>query len=315
MPPAAVEASPAQLQSWQSDITAIGTLNASQGVVVTPEISGRVTGVFFHSGDSVQAGTPLLQLNPDTLKAQLEAAKAKAELSAANYKRATELFKKQVFAQADLDAALSTYQSDLAEVANYQAQLNQTLLRAPFAGRLGLRMVDLGDYVHAGDTVANLDAIDPLRIDFRVPEVDLGQVQPGQIVLVHASAYPKQTFQGQVYALDSQIEPNTRSLGVRASIPNKDQKLLPGGFVEVNIQTGGPQKLITVAETAISYDTDGPYVYKVVDKKAVKTKVSLGAHRNGQVAVLTGLKVGDVVITAGEFKITDGAPVMVEKSN
>jgi membrane fusion protein (multidrug efflux system) len=312
-PPAVVEMAPVQLQSWQSQLEAIGTLNANQSVGVTSEVDGRITSIYFHSGDYVKAGTPLLQLNPELLKAQLASAQAKEILSGANYKRALELFKKRVFAQQDLDTSLSAYRSDQANVANIQAQLNQTLIRAPFTGRLGLRLVDMGDYVKAGNNIANLNAIDPLRVDFRIPEVYLSQIKAGQTILVKSTAYPNQTFHGQIYATDSQIDANTRSLGVRAILPNKDEKLLPGSFVDVTIQAGVPQKLITVPETTVNIDANGSFVYRVVSGKAIKTSVTLGQHRDGNVAVLSGLKAGAIVITVGGFKVTDGAPVTTGK--
>jgi membrane fusion protein, multidrug efflux system len=312
-PPVVVDMAPVQSKLWQTQIEAIGTLNANQSVGLTSEVDGRVTGIYFRSGDYVKAGTPLVQLNPDLLKAQLAAAQAKEILSAANYQRAAELFKKRVFAQQDLDTSLSAYRADQANVANIQAQLNQTLIRAPFTGRLGLRLVDLGDYVKAGDKIANLNAIDPLRVDFRIPEVYLSQMKSGQTILIKSTAFPNQTFSGQTYAMDSEIDVNTRSLGVRAVVPNKDQKLLPGAFVDVTVQAGMPQKLITVPETTVNLDAGGPYVYRVVDQKAVKTPVTLGQRRDAEVAVLTGLKAGDVVVTVGGFKVTDGASVVAEK--
>lgn len=310
MPPAVVETAPVILKSWQMKIEAIGTLNANQSVSVSSEINGRITGIYFHSGDYVKAGTPLVQLNPDTLKAQLVSAQAKAILSAANYKRALELFKKKVFAQQDLDTSLSTYRSDEANVASTQAQLNQTLIRTPFAGRLGLRLVDLGDYLKAGDKITNLNAIDPLRVDFRVPEVYLSQIKLGETALIHSSSYPNQNFTAEIYATDSQIDANTRSLGVRAWLPNKDQKLLPGAFVDVTVQAGVPQPLTTVPETAINLDAQGPFVFRVINNKAIKTRVTLGQRGDGKVAVLSGLGLKDIVISAGGFKVNDGDPVM-----
>lgn len=313
MPPAVVSTAPVKMEAWQTAITAIGTLNANQSVNITPEVDGRITGIYFRSGDYVKAGTPLVQLYPNTLQANLAAAQAKALLSSANYMRAKELFKKHVFAQADLDNALSAYKSDAANVASSQAQLDQTLIRAPFSGRLGLRMVDLGDYVHAGDAISTLNAIDPLRVDFRIPEVYLSQITPGETILIHYSAYPNQVFQGQVYTTDSQIDANTRSLGVRAILPNKNQKLLPGAFVDVTVEAGAAQELITIPETAINLDEQGSYVFRVVAQKAVKTRVTVGQHRNGEAAILSGLNNKDIIITVGGFKVNDGDPVMAGK--
>lgn len=310
MPPAMVETAPVSQMGWQTTIDAIGTLNANQGVIIKPEISGRITGIYFRSGQDIKAGAPLAQVNPDILAAQLAEAKAKLILSKANYERALLLFKKRVMAQADLDNSLSAYQVDQASVNNMQAQLNETLITAPFNGRLGLRMVDQGDFVNVGDTITTLNSIDPLRVDFSVPEVYLGNITIGNKVLIHSSSYPDQTFTGIIYAMDSQINPNTRSLGVRATLPNTKHILLPGGFVDIIIQTGAPAKVLTVPETAVYYSDTGPYVYRVVKNMAVKTMVKLGQHKDDVFVVTDGLNAKDVIITVGGFKVSDGAPIM-----
>ncbi len=316
MPPAVVEASPVKLQSWQTQVQAIGTLSASQGVVIKPEVGGRITGIYFHSGDHVQANAPLIQLDPQILKAQLAVSQAKIILSKANYNRFLQLFAKRVSSQADLDTALSTYQSDTATLAQNQALLQQTLIRAPFEGRLGLRLINLGDYINAGDPITNVQDLDPIRVDFSVPEVYLGQLGIGEKVLIRTKAFPNQTFEGKVYALDATVDPNTHGISMRASIPNKNQKLLPGIFVEITLLTGKPEKVITIPETALSYAEDGQYVYKIVNNLAIKTKIQTGEHKNNQVAVLSGLKEGDVIVSAGQFKIVgDQAPVTIAKGS
>lgn len=310
MPPPAVEISKAAYTDWQSNINAIGTLSASQGVAIKPEINGQVIAVYFRSGDHVKAGTPLIQIDPAILQSQLDAAKAKLLLSKANYQRTAILFKKHVFAQADLDNALSVYRASKANLANAQAQLNETLISAPFDGRLGLRDVDKGAYVNAGEAITTLNDIDPLRVDFKIPEVYIGRLSIGEKVLIHSNAYPQQIFQGEIYALDSQIDANTRSINVRASIPNQDEKLLPGAFVDVKIETGTPQKWISIPETAILYDDKGEYVYRIIKKLPIKTPVILGPRKNGMVAVTSGLQAGDEIITTGAFKVVPGEPVM-----
>lgn len=316
MPPPVVETTPVKLQTWQTTITAIGTLNANQGVVIKPEISGRVTAIYFHSGDFVKAGTPLLQIFPDIIQAQLAAAQAKEVLSKANYGRAQLLFKKKVFAEADLDSALSAYKSDVANVAQNTALLNQALIRAPFSGHLGLRQVNVGDYLNAGQTtIVNLEAYDPIRVDFSVPEAYLSQLATGQKVLLNSQSYPNKVFTGQVYAFDSAIDPNTRALAVRASASNPKGELLPGGYVDVTLQMGAAQKFITIPETALGFDDNGVYVYKVVNGIAIKTRIKAGIHQNNQVQVLSGLSPGDVIVAAGQFKINgDKSPVMTPDS-
>ncbi len=312
MPPAIVESAPVKSQNWQTEIQAIGTLSASQGVVIKPEVGGRVTAIYFRSGDYVKANAPLIQLDPEILKAQVAVSQAKVVLSKANYDRISQLFKKHVSSGAEMDTALSTYQADKATLAQNEALLKQTLIRAPFEGRLGLRTVNLGDCINAGDPITNLADLDPIRVEFSLPEVYLAQAANGLTVEVHAKAFPQRTFLGKVYACDAMIDPNTRSLAMRASIPNNDQKLIPGIFVEVTLLTGKPQKILTVPETALSYSENGQYVYKIVKNLAIKTEVKTGLHKNDQVAILSGLKEGDVVVSVGQFKIVgDKAPVMV----
>lgn len=314
MPPPVVEAQPVKTETWQTEINAIGTLSANQGVVIKPEIAGRVAQIYFRSGENVKAGTPLVQFNSSMIQAELEAAQARLILTKATYDRTKSLYAKNVASELEMDTSLSNYNADIAAVAQNQAHLNQTLIRAPFDGRLGLRLINVGDYINAGDPITNIQDVNPLRIDFNVPEVYLSQLSVGQTVLVNSRAFPDQVFTGKVYAFDSTIDPNTRSLGVRASLPNKDQKLLPGGFVELTLLTGKPQQLITVPETSLIYEADGEYVYKLAGDLATKTKIVTGKSKNNQIAVLSGLKAGDVVVSAGQFKIIgDKAPVMIRK--
>ncbi len=226
-PPIVVEAIPARLEAWQQTIEAVGNLSASQGTVIKAETSGRITAIYFRSGDNVKVGAPLLQLNPAILKAQLDAAKAETELSKADYERGLTLYKKKVFAKADLDKVSANYQVDLAKQAQNQATFDQTLIRAPFSGRLGLREVNLGDIIDPSMPITNLEAINPLLVDFNIPGTEASKITVGGKVLIHASAYPNKTFVGTIYALDSHIDNDTRSLAVRASLNNTGQAYFP----------------------------------------------------------------------------------------
>lgn len=320
MPPVVVEAATAKAQNWQDQIEAIGTLSANQGIVIKPEIGGRITAIYFRSGDEVKANAPLVQINPDIIKEQLAAAQAKVIFSKANLSRVQTLFKMQVgslkhiSSQSDLDTALSNYQADVAAVNQYQAMLNQTLVRSPFEGKLGLRLVNLGDFVTAGEALTNIQDLDPLRVDFSIPETYLSQLSIGDIILISSRTYPNEHFEGKVYALDSSIDPNTRTLGVRASVPNKDGKLLPGGFVEVKLLTGKPRQVVVVPEIALGSEAEGSFVYKINGNMAIKTKVTAGEHKDNQVIILQGLKPGDQVVAAGQFKIlTEQAPIIIGK--
>lgn len=315
MPPVAVEISPVKMQPWQTEIEAVGTLSASQGIVIKPEIAGRITAIYFQSGQEVAANAPLIQINPDVIKAQLDAAKARLASSKANYNRIESLNSKRVASPSELDNALSTYLADSAAVAQYQAMMDQTLIRAPFPGRLGLRLVNLGDYITTGQAITNLQDTDLMRVEFSVPETYLRQINNGDNVQIYSNDFPGKVFQGNVYAYDSSIDPNTRSLGIRASVPNKDGKLLPGSFVEVKLLSGKPQPFMTIPETALSYEAEGEYVYKIKDGMAIKTRVTSGEHKNNQVVILKGLTANDKVVSVGQFKIAgDSAPVIIASS-
>jgi membrane fusion protein, multidrug efflux system len=314
IPPTLVEASKAKTEYWQSEIQATGSLAAVQGIMVKPEIEGRVTQIFFKSGDYVKAGAPLIETNPDILKAQLSYAKAQYVLSQGDYHRAIALYQRHVLSQADLEKSKAALDSNKANFDKAQSQLNQTLIRAPFAGKLGLRLVNVGDYVSPGQNIVNLQAMDTLRIDFSVPETFFNQLAIGEHVNVHTTAYPNQTFTGTVYAFESAVDPNTRTLSVRAYIPNPQEKLLPGNFVDITLFSGKKTPTVTIPQIAVVTSAEGNYVYKIVNNKAVQTNVSLGERRGDIIAVLQGLNSGDEVITAGQIKIhMDNSPVIVRK--
>ncbi len=313
-PPLVVEAITARLGPWQKTIEAVGSLSASQSTVIKAEASGRITGIFFRSGDTVKAGTPLLQLSPDILKAQLDAAKAQTQLSKADYERGLTLYKKKVFAKADLDKVSANYQIDLAKQAQNQATFDQTLIRAPFSGRLGLREVNLGDIIDTTKPIADLEAINPLWVDFHIAGTEASKITMGSRILIHASAYPNKTFVGTIYAVDSHIDNDTRSLAVRASLNNPEQALLPGAFVDVQIEVGSPQTLVIVPETAIDTDDKGSFVYRIIHHKAVKTLVSIEFHQDGKIGLLSkDIHPGDQIISVGGFKVTNHASVSVGK--
>jgi membrane fusion protein, multidrug efflux system len=313
-PPILVEATQARSKSWQETIQAVGSLSASQGTVIKPETSGRITAIYFRSGDNVKAGDPLIQLNPAILKAQLDAAKAETQLSKADYERGLTLYKKKVFAKADLDKVSATYQVNLAKQAQIQATFDQTLVRAPFSGRLGLREVNLGDTIDPSKPITDLEAINPLSVDFNVPGTEASKILVGSKVAIHASAYPDKTFVGTIYALDSRIDNDTRSLAVRASLNNAGQALLPGAFVDIQIQIGSPQTVFIVPETAVNTDEKGSFVYRIIRHKAIKTIVNIRFHEAGKIGLLSNdIHPGDQIISVGGFKVQANSVVIVEK--
>lgn len=314
IPPAFVEAITAQPTSRQDQVAATGTLIAIPGIVVKPEISGRITKIYFKSGDSIVAGAPLIEINTDILKAQLAKAQAQAQLTRLQFARFSKLYKTHDISKADFDKAQADYNSAQAQVENVQAQLRQANITTPFTGKLGLSQINIGDYVNAGQNIVNLQSLDPLKVDFSVPEAYLSKVAVGQTVLLKTDAYPEETFVGKVEAIESLINDNNRTLNIRANIPNKDGKLLPGAFVETTLQLALQQNLIIIPQTAVVYAPEGNYVFKVINGKAKKAAVILGTLDNKKVVIKSGIKAGDVIVTAGQLKIHEGAPVVVTKS-
>jgi len=311
MPPMPVEVFTVQKQVWQPELKATGTLVANRGAILRAEITGRVTKILFSPGQSVKEADPLVQLNPDILQANLDSAKAQLALSELNYQRMVTLSKKNVIAKAELDKSEATLKSDKANVERAQAQFNQALIRAPFAGRAGLNIVNVGEYVAPGQDLVSVQALDPIRADFSVPETYAGKVVVGQTVHVVTALYPGQFFTGKLTEIDSLLSTKTRTLAVRAYIPNQDHKLLPGAFVDITLLFGDKQDVLFVPQTAIIFDAAGNYVYKVVDKKAVKTMVKLDARAGDRVIVKEGLKAGDVIVTSGQNKLHDGSAVVM----
>jgi membrane fusion protein (multidrug efflux system) len=311
MPPSSVKAIAAQLQPWQQKIEATGTLNADQGTLLKSEIAGRVTKIDFQSGETVKAGAPLLEINPGIARAQLDAAKAKAELSSGDYERALKLHARKFLSTEDLDTALSTKKADEAAVKQYQTTLDQYIIRAPIDGKLGLRLFNLGDYIQEGQSLVNLQSTDPLRVDFSIPENKLHAVHPGDKITIHADSFPDEQFTGSITAIDSAVDVSTRTVLVRGNISNPAGKLIPGNFVQVMLYAGKPQSLVSIPQLAITYELGNDFVYVIEKGHAVKKDIIVGDQGNGMAAITSGLKAGESIVTEGQLKLRDGAPVYV----
>lgn len=301
-PPVFVETITVKPAAKMDQISSTGTLVSIPGIIVKPEISGRVTKIYFKSGEFVTKDTALIEINPDILKAELAAAQADLKLNKLNFERSSALYKTHDISKSDFDLAQANYNSAKANIAGMAAKLQQALVRAPFDGKLGLSQVNVGEYISAGQNTVSLQTVNPLKVDFSIPELYQSKVAVGQTVLLHADAYPKETFVGKVEALESLINQNNRTLSLRANVPNNEGKLIPGGFVTVTLQFTA-QQAITIPQTSVVYAPDGCYVFKVIGDKAEKTKVILGAKDSDNVTVKSGLKSGDIVITAGQIKI------------
>jgi membrane fusion protein, multidrug efflux system len=323
-PPQTVSAVKAGYSEWQSKVEAIGSLRAVLGSDLSLEVAGVVDTITFNSGDDVAQGKQLLKLRAGDDAARLESLQAMADLSEITYERDQKQFKMQAVSQATLDTDAANLKNAKAQVAQQQAILDKRILRAPFDGHLGVRVVDLGQYLSAGSVIVTLQALDPIFVDFFVPQQSVDQVRLGQTVTVKVDAFRDKTFTGEISALNPKVDTGSRNLQVRAVLQNPEHKLLPGMYATVDIAIGAPQNFITLPQTAISYNPYGDTVY-VVDNKgadangkpqliARQTFVTAGATRGDQVAVLKGVGEGDTVVTAGLIKLHNGSAILIDNS-
>jgi membrane fusion protein (multidrug efflux system) len=287
----------------------VGTLRADQAIVLKPEISGRVVAFNFTEGQSVKKGQVLITLDGATYDAQLKQAQANLTLSNLNYQRIEQVFKKNLVSANDHDTAYAKKQSDAAQVALAQAQFDKTQLKAPFDGIAGLREVNIGDIVSVGQNLMNVVALDPIKVDFKLPEQSLPNIAVGQTLSVEVDSLPGKTFSGFVSAIDPQIDAVSHSVMVRGVVDNHDLILRPGLFAKVKIMMQSHNTFL-VPEQAIVPQGDKQTVFKIVDGKAVQVPVVLGEHKDGKVEVKSGLHENDRVISAAKFILHEGMAVV-----
>jgi membrane fusion protein (multidrug efflux system) len=306
-----VLAEPVAVERLAEDVVAIGTLRANESVMLRPEVAGRVAAIGFAEGSVVTAGTVLVRLDDAIPRAELAQAEAELELAQANARRAQELFARGAGSAAARDQAVAALRTATAAVELARARLDKHSLVAPFDGIVGLRRVSPGAFVNVGADIVNLESIDPIKLDFRVPEVFLSRVAVGQRLSVTVDAFPERSFPGAIAAIDPAIDPAGRSIAVRASLPNRDGVLRPGLFARVRLVLREEPEAIMVPEAAIVPFAGRFLVMKVVDGRAQPQPVTLGLRRAGRVQVTSGLSAGDVVVTAGQMKLQPGAAVAV----
>ncbi|WP_422030239.1 efflux RND transporter periplasmic adaptor subunit [Reyranella sp.] len=320
--PQTVSATKAETSDWQPKIDAVGTLRAVRGAELSLEVAGVVETITFQSGDEVKAGQVLLTLRKEDEEARLQSLEATASLSQITYDRDLKQLKAQAISQAVVDSDEANLRNARAQVAVQKAILDKKTLRAPFDGKLGLRQVDLGQFLAAGTMIATLQSMDPIFVDFLLPQQAVAQIAVGDKVRAKIDAFPGRTFEGKITAINPKIETGSRNVQVRATLPNADQKLMPGMFAAVELDTGAAQRLVTLPQTAVSYNPYGSLVYIVDDKgKGTDAKpeltarqvfVTTGATRGDQVAILKGVSEGDTVVTSGQIKLRNGVPVVVD---
>jgi membrane fusion protein (multidrug efflux system) len=322
--PQTVSTVTASRSAWQAEIRAVGTLRAVRGADLSAVIPGVVDDIEFDSGNDVPAGKLLLRLRPYDDYAKLDQLKAAAQLAEQTLKRDQEQFAAQAVSQATIDTDAATLKSARAQVVAQQALIDEKIVKAPFAGRLGIRQVDVGQYLAAGTTIVTLQALDPILIDFYVPQAALAHLKIGQAATAAVDTYPGASFLGVIEAINSKIDAASRNVQVRASFRNADRRLVPGMFANVVVGAGEATRQITVPQTAITYNPYGDTVYIVTHgtgagggkaRDTVQQRfVVLGATRGDQVAIESGVNEGDVVVTGGQMKLRNGAAVTVNNS-
>jgi membrane fusion protein (multidrug efflux system) len=309
-----VEAERVATDTVLDSLRAVGTLMANEAVVISPEIAGRVARLPFTEGDKVEAGAVLVELDSTILRADLDKAQSDLTLAEANRKRAMTLANQGTGTLRARDEAVAAYQSAVANVALAKARLEKAAIAAPFSAMIGMRSVSTGAYVSPGDRIVELADIDPIKVDFRLPELALPNVKAGQAIRVTVDARPGMTFDGEVYVVDPIVDANGRAIRLRARIPNADGKLSPGLFARIEIVVSRRENAVVIPESAVFANGDKRFVYRVIDDRAVQTEVELGQRVPGQVEILSGLDRDAVVITAGHGQIRNGSRVAVVKS-
>ena len=323
-PPQPVNTAVVQGESWQSLLTSVGSLEAVQGVMVTAELSGKVVHIAFEPGTMVQAGDLLVQQDTSSEKAQLRGAQASLDLAKVNLERFSKLLTDGAIAQSQYDDAAAKFKENAAQVDNIRAIIAKKTIRAPFAGRLGIRLVNLGQTLNEGDEIVSLQSLDPIFANFSLPQQQLSQIQLGLRVQVTTDALPGQIIEGEVTAINPQVSSSTRNIKIQATVANSQEHLRPGMFVKVAVVLPVEEKVLAIPATAILYAPYGDSVFVVEEKKSEKDDqagkivrqqfVRLGDHRGDFVSVVSGLKEGETVVSTGAFKLRNGQAVVVDNA-
>jgi membrane fusion protein (multidrug efflux system) len=341
-----ISAEPAKLEKWPPYVKSIGTVKAVNGIDVAARAAGTVREFFFDSGAEVQEGAPLVQLDDDAEQADLRNLQASLKNAEQELQRNKKLATQGIAPQRELQAAEARRAELLAQIDRVKAVIEDKKVEAPWAGRLGIRKVDVGAFVQAGQALVSLQTIDPMYIDFSVPEDDYAKLRPGQAVEATFRAYPGEVFRGTVDVVDARVDEATRTVAVRAVVPNPDKKIVAGMFADVRVIVAEPQDVLTVAETAVTYSLYGDSVYVVVPAKAQPQQnapssqqpaqpqanatapaqqtgpalqverrfVKIGEVRDARVALLQGVKEGEQIVTVGQLKLRPGTNVRIDNS-
>ena len=316
--PATIASAEVLVESWQPYLHSVGSVEATQGVFITTEVPGQVREILFKSGQQVEAGEVILQLDDSVDQADLKGLVAQQDLARLQFKRSARLVKDKSVSQSEYDQSVAQLDSSDARVASKQALISKKKIIAPFSGRLGIREVDLGEYLSPGDHIVPLQALDPVFIDYTLPERHFDAVQVDQKVQVEVQAYPGQVFEGSISAINPGIDPGTRSVRLQATLENPDFLLRPGMFAEVRTVLPARDNILTLPRTAVIYNPYGESVYLILeedDNQVVKRRpVRTGEIRDGRVEIHEGLEAGDPVVSAGQNKLRNGQQVTIDNS-
>jgi membrane fusion protein (multidrug efflux system) len=335
-PPATVTSEAARTEKWVERLNSIGTLISSHGVEITSQVAGIVTEVYLESGEDAERGTNLVQLDIAVELADLASAKATLKEAEVAFQRQADLIAKRVTSEANLDAARAKRDTALAATNKIAAVIAQKTIKAPLTGRLGIRKVERGQYVSPGMTLVTMQALDPMRVDFPMPEQAIGKLRVGQEIEITVDAFPSEVFRGKIESLDARVAQDTRTLLVRGSLPNPTRRLLPGMFANVVVLVGNARNVVTVPRTAVTFSLygDSLYIVKEATPPAAAHKASdpaskadgatnlvaerrfvkTGQARGDRVAILSGVEEGEQVVTTGQLKLNPGAAIRIDNS-
>jgi membrane fusion protein (multidrug efflux system) len=323
-PPEVVTTAMAKTDSWESFLTAVGSLEAVQGVVVTAELTGKVVHIAFEPGTLVKAGDLLVQQDTSVESAQLRAAEAEVALAKINFERTKKLVANKTVSQSDFDNADAQYKQAVAQADNIRAVIGKKTLRAPFTGRLGIRQVNLGQTLNEGDEIVSLQSLDPIYVNFLLPQQRLAQIHPGLAIRLTTDAFPGQVVSGKITAINPQVDAATRNIRIQATVENPTERLRPGMYVNVSVVLPDRIEVVTIPATSVLYAPYGDSVFVVEEQKNDSNQssglvlnqkfVRLGEKRGDFVSVISGLTQGDTVVSTGVFKLRNGQAVVIDNT-
>lgn len=323
MPAVTVSTTVAGAETWTPVIPSVGTLRARQGVDITAQEAGIITELRFESGAEVQQGDVIAQQYVEDERARLKALEADVELAELNLVRVQDLLKKNLSSQFDYDTRKADRDRAVAQARNLRLVIEKKTIRAPFDGRIGIRQVDLGEYVEPGDPIVRLEALDSILVDFPVPQRSIGLVRVGQSLIINVDAYPGIDFSGTVTAVSPQVRSQTRDVRIEGSVDNGSRQLLPGMFAEIGIQLTQKDRVVTLPQSTITYSPYGDSVFVIEETRdeqgnstllARNRFVEVGETRGDQIAVLSGVEAGETIVTAGQVKLRNDSAVIIDNS-